>query len=338
MDSITHMALGAVVGEAIAGKSLGKRAMFYGAIAQSIPDIDFIAAFWLPASDNLLVHRGFTHSFLFGILVTLMLTLASQRWHRARKIPVSTWFLLFGIEILIHLVLDACNAYGVGWFEPFSHQRFSFHILFVADPFFSIGCGIALILLMTLDSKNPARRFWIIFGLITPCAYFLYAISNKLSVHRDMSKVLAHQHLKPTRLLTTPTPLNTWLWFVVAEDESGFHTGYYSTFDNPEKPILLTYFPKRDSLLEPLRETHDVKQLTRFSQGYYTVEQWGDTLVFNDLRFGQIAGWNDPTAEFVFHYYLNHPEANLMVIQRGRFSNWNRRTLRTMLRRIKADP
>jgi inner membrane protein len=329
--------LGAVVGEAIAGKSLGKRAMFYGAIAQSIPDIDFLAAFWLPAADNLLVHRGFTHSFLFGILATVVLAIISQRWHRPLKIPYSTWFLLYGVEILIHLILDACNAYGVGWFEPFDHQRFSFHILFVADPFFSIGSGIALILLMILDSKSPARRFWIVFGLITTSAYFLYAISNKLAIHRDTVKALNQQHINHTRLLTTPTPLNTWLWYVVAEDDSGFHIAHHSVFDNRQHPIPFTYFPKRDSLLEPLRETHDVKQLVRFSQNYYTVEQWGDTVVFNDLRFGQIAGWDDPQAKFVFHYYLNDPAANLMVIQRGRFSNWNRRTLRSMLSRIKGD-
>jgi inner membrane protein len=337
MDSITHIALGAVVGEAIAGKSLGKRAMFYGAIAQSIPDIDFLAAFWLPASDNLLVHRGFTHSFLFGTLATIILASLSQRWHRARKIPSSTWYLLFGIEILIHLVLDACNAYGVGWFEPFSHQRFSFHILFVADPFFSIGAGIALTLLIILDSKSLARRFWIVFGLITTSAYFLYAISNKLAIQRNTAIALSQQQLAPIRLLTTPTPLNTWLWYVVAEGDSGFHIAYHSVFDDPREPILFTYFPKRDSLLERYQETHDAKQLVRFSQNYYTLEQWGDTVIFNDLRFGQIAGWDDPHAKFVFHYYLNDPAANLMVIQRGRFSNWNRRTFRSMIKRIKGD-
>jgi inner membrane protein len=45
MDSITHIALGAITGEALAGKSLGKRAMILGAVAQSLPDIDFPLAF-----------------------------------------------------------------------------------------------------------------------------------------------------------------------------------------------------------------------------------------------------------------------------------------------------
>ena len=61
MDSITHIALGACMGEAFAGKTLGKKAMLWGALAQSIPDIDFIASFWMDTSSNLLAHRGFTH-------------------------------------------------------------------------------------------------------------------------------------------------------------------------------------------------------------------------------------------------------------------------------------
>ena len=44
MDSLTHLALGACMGEAFAGKTLGKKAMLWGAITQSIPDIDFIKA------------------------------------------------------------------------------------------------------------------------------------------------------------------------------------------------------------------------------------------------------------------------------------------------------
>ena len=69
MDSITHLALGACMGEAFAGKTLGKKAMLWGALAQSIPDIDFLASFWMNTTSNLLAHRGFTHSLLFCALI-----------------------------------------------------------------------------------------------------------------------------------------------------------------------------------------------------------------------------------------------------------------------------
>lgn len=338
MDSITHVALGAVVGEAIAGKSLGKRALFLGAIAQSIPDIDFLAAFFLSPADNLLAHRGFTHSFLFGALVALTLAALASRWYKAHHVPFSGWLFFFGLEIVIHLVLDACNAYGVGWLEPFSHRRFSFHVLFVADPFYSVAPVVAMIMLMSVSSRSPVRRFWIWFGILVSSAYLLYAISAKIMVTRQSRATLAQQRVSYKRLLTTPTPFNSLLWYVVAENGSGFYTGYRSVADDWTEPLLLHYFHKNDSLLsEEINERHDVKQLKRFSQGYYTIEQRGDTLLFNDLRFGQIAGWEYPDAKFVFHYYINYPEANLMVIQRGRFSNWNKRTFSSMVERMRGE-
>ena len=71
MDSLTHIALGACMGEAFAGQTVGRKAMLWGILAQSIPDIDFIASTWLDTTSNLLAHRGFTHSILFGVVVSL---------------------------------------------------------------------------------------------------------------------------------------------------------------------------------------------------------------------------------------------------------------------------
>ena len=70
------------------------------------------------------------------------------------------------------------------------------------------------------------------------------------------------------------------------------------------------------------------------SQGYYTVEQWKDTLVFNDLRFGQINGWQNPNSRFAFHYYLSHPEDNDLIVQRGRMAGVNMGSARVMWERI----
>jgi inner membrane protein len=67
------------------------------------------------------------------------------------------------------------------------------------------------------------------------------------------------------------------------------------------------------------------------------VEKWNDTLVFNDLRFGQIIGWEEPTERFVFHYFLSHPEDNKLVVQRGRFSGWTRSTPQRLLQRIRGN-
>src|SRR3954464_8348976 len=107
MDSLTHVAIGACIGELFLGKKIGKKAMLYGAIAASIPDIDFVASFWSSTADDLMVHRGFTHSFLFGVLFILAIAFLLRHRHRVENIPIKIWLLFIGTEIASHLFLDA---------------------------------------------------------------------------------------------------------------------------------------------------------------------------------------------------------------------------------------
>src|SRR5690554_7539050 len=68
MDSLTQIVLGAAVGEAVLGRKVGNRAMFYGAIAGTIPDLDVISSFFVDTVRALEIHRGITHSIFFSIV------------------------------------------------------------------------------------------------------------------------------------------------------------------------------------------------------------------------------------------------------------------------------
>lgn len=332
MDSLTHVVLGVALGEVMGRRSIGKGALILGAAAQSLPDIDFFAFLWTSTSEDLLAHRGFTHSIAFIVVMAPLLSLAasrflSGRWRPAWRFSFLQWLTFFGLQLAVHDFIDAFNAYGTGWFEPFNHTRVSFHTLFVADPLFTLG-PILSCLVIFLKFNNPRRIRLVWCGIAWSVLYLGYAVSNKMTIDHVVKNDLASQNISYQRLLTTPTPLNTWLWWVVAEDAEGFRIGFRSRFDSgPSK--LVRYVPKNDSLLLDLLN-EDVINLKRFSQGYYTVEKRGDTLVFNDLRFGQY-GWDDPSAPFVFRYYLNYPEYNQMVMQRGRFSRWNRENVESFL-------
>jgi inner membrane protein len=335
MDSITHIVLGACIGEVFVGKKIGKRALLLGAIAQSVPDIDFIASFWLSPTDDLLAHRGFTHSILFAALMTPFLAMVADRWRRPHHVAFRTWIWFFGLELFMHLLLDTANAYGTGWLEPFSHQRFSYHTLFVADPLFSIVPGIVSVALLLLRSHRRRRHFAL--AAIGWCSvYLVVSIVNKIVVERDATSIAASQHITFRRHFTTPTPFNIGLWYVVLESDSGYYIGYRSVFDRQLK-MDYHYFPRNDALLDSIRDHDDVIDLLRFSQGYYTVSTMNDKIVFSDLRFGQITGWQNSAAPFAFYYYLQHPEDNLLIIQRGRFKNWNKRTFLNLIRRIKGN-
>lgn len=328
--------MGACIGEAVAGKKLGKKAMLFGALAQSLPDIDAVASFWLDTSSDLLAHRGFTHSILFAVLSTVILGLAAQRVYRRKNIAALTWLLLFGINIFTHLFIDAFNAYGTAWFEPFSHRRISFNTLFVADLLFTIWPLAAFIALLVLKNSSNKRGIWWKAGIGLSVLYLAYSIINKMNVDADVKQSLSQQGIHYEKYLSTPTPLNNWLWFVAAGDSAGFYIGHRSVFDSDEQ-MEFHYFPRKDSLLKPVQESREVQNLKRFSQGFYTAEKWGDTLVFNDLRFGQMIGWYNPQERFVFHYFLQDYGENDLVVQRGRFAKWNEETIKAMIREIKGN-
>jgi inner membrane protein len=336
MDSLTHIAIGACIGELFLGNRIGKKAMLYGAIAASLPDIDFVASFWLKTPDDLMAHRGFTHSFLFAFLVVAGLAFLFRHRHRLENIPIRTWIIFMGTEILSHLFLDVFNAYGIGWFEPFSHYRYSFNALFVADPFFSVWPGIAALVLLLMPRQGSKRKAWARSGLILCSLYFFYALFNKFKIDNDSRYALLHQHIHYSEYLSTPAPFNNWLWFVTAKVDSGYYSGYRSVFDKTDS-INFHFSPRNDSLLKTIRDQEDLGQLLRFSQGFYTATNSENGVVFNVLRFGQMQGWQDPAAPWVFHYYLQDPDANHMVVQRGRFAGWNRKSVSAFIRRIKGE-
>ena len=73
MDSLTQIVLGAAVGEAVLGKKVGNKAMLYGAIAGTIPDLDTIVGKFLDPLTAIEIHRGISHSIVFSIAMAPLL-------------------------------------------------------------------------------------------------------------------------------------------------------------------------------------------------------------------------------------------------------------------------
>ncbi len=73
MDSLTQITLGAAVGELVLGRKIGNRAMFWGAVGGTIPDLDVFAGFIVSPLTDLALHRGFSHSIAFSIVAALFL-------------------------------------------------------------------------------------------------------------------------------------------------------------------------------------------------------------------------------------------------------------------------
>jgi inner membrane protein len=175
--------------------------------------------------------------------------------------------------------------------------------------------GIACVALVCLKKRALPRKTWWRMGLGLSGLYLIYCLINKTKIDSDVKDILEKQKISYTRYFTTPAPLQNWLWYVVANTDSGYYTGFRSLFDS-RKEIDFQYFPRNDSLLNPVESHKDLQKLLRFSQQWYTVESWGDTLVFNDLRFGQVIGWQIQR-KIRFSLLPAVPGRYALVVQRG---------------------
>lgn len=126
----------------------------------------------------------------------------------------------------------------------------------------------------------------------------------------EFKDALQNENIEYVEMDTRPTPLNTILWNAQVETETGYRMGYYSLFDS-KKVKFGKEFAKNHELLEPYKDQKVVQQLIHIAAGWYFVEKSeNDTLIFTDIRFGQL-GFEDDSP-FVFKYNLWENEDGIL--------------------------
>ncbi len=104
MDSLTQVILGASVGEVVLGRKIGNRAMLWGGIAATIPDLDVIVGkIFMDDLHSLAFHRGISHSIFFAVFFSFILAWL-VRWHYARGHHKQRWVQVMAIFLDIVLV------------------------------------------------------------------------------------------------------------------------------------------------------------------------------------------------------------------------------------------
>lgn len=334
MDSLTHLALGAALGEALLGKKIGRKAMLWGAIANTIPDLDVFAAPLFTDAQQLLVHRGITHSFLFAGLMSPLLGWLFSKWFNKSDVSWKGWAILFLTGMLSHIGIDSLTGYGTGWFEPFSTYRVSFNTIFVADLHYTLPLLICVIVAFIAKNGSPKRIKWNRAGLIISSAYLIFTIFNHEHVLKVMETSFKQQNLITEQFIVTPTPLNNYLWMAYTQDKQGSWIGYYSEFDKDQN-IQFHHVLRNDSLLTPFEHDPSFQLIKRFTKGHYCVTKIDSTLYLNDIRFGQEGGWDNPNAAFVFKFKLNE-QTKTAEMSRARFNGTLGDALSSLINRIKG--
>lgn len=118
---LAHGLLGASVVAAVHPRACNWKPLLFGAILANCPDLDLLLVWGL---DMRGLHRGFSHSPIFALLVTIVIWLIVGRkeWRTA---------MAYGLALLSHTVLDFAAAKaggGVMLLWPFSTERFKFGV------------------------------------------------------------------------------------------------------------------------------------------------------------------------------------------------------------------
>lgn len=338
MDSLTQIVLGAAVGEAVLGKKIGTRAMLWGAIAGTIPDLDVLLRFITDDITATEMHRGFSHSIVFSILVAPALAWIAYAIHKNKRPSVTRkdWIWLFFLALVTHPMLDMHTTWGTQFFWPFE-VRITYNNIFVVDPLYTIPFLICLIIAMCYKRTNSKRRFFNNLGLIVSTTYMALTFVFKGFGYHAVDDSLAKQGIDFVEIETKPTPFNTILWNAHIETKMGYRFGYYSLLDDDKPVIFSKEYPKNHHLIDSIRDKKEIQQLLKISKGWYTVEKEGGRLFFNDLRFGQF-GLNPNTAPILWRYEIYDKGDGKVHVKRIRPSLDNLGEVFSQLwRRLKGD-
>lgn len=302
MDSLTQIALGVAVADKVAGKKLGNKAFLYGAILGTIPDLDVVAGKFMDPIDSIDIHRGFSHSIVFFLLISPLIAWLLTKWERKNSLSFSTaWHMAFWC-LFTHVCLDAFTSWGTQIFWPLDY-RVDFKTIFVVDPMYTLPLIFCIIMAGRFKKDDIKRLQWTHRGLFISTAYLALTVVTKFYMLNKFESAMQQQNISYQNLMVKPSPMNIILWNANVQTENGYYLGDYSLLD--KSPVSFRFIEKNEHLLTSIADAPKVRQLQRISEGWYTVDTTASGWLINDLRFGLLHPYsNTKENSFVFSYHL----------------------------------
>lgn len=334
MDSLTQIVLGAAVGEAVLGKKIGNKAMLYGAIAGTIPDLDSFASYFTDTISAIEIHRGFSHSVVFSVLAAPLFGYLISKIERKSGVDWKDWSWLMFWGLFTHPILDSFTTWGTQLFWPLD-IRLAFKNIFVIDPLYTLPFLVLLIMAMRQKKTSIKRKKFNKLGLLISSAYLVVSLIFKGIAYNNFVQSLERQGIFYERIETRPTPFNTILWTANVEVKDAYLIGYYSLLDNQDI-IRFEAVPKNHHYLGDLKNDKNVQRLIKIAKGWYTISEREGYLYFNDLRFGKLNP-SDPDSEFVFSYKLIPENGSVRAEEVQKVPDEGRKIVKDLWERIKGN-
>ncbi|QKE62777.1 metal-dependent hydrolase [Aquipseudomonas campi] len=282
MDSLTQAVLGASIQGALLGRWQGRRALLYGAILGTLPDLDVLIDYGDAVAD-MTYHRGFSHSLLVLSALALLITLVARRLQPNPGYSARRLFLTIWLALITHPLLDAFTSYGTQLLWPIALPPVAWSSVFIIDPLYTLPLLVAVIAGLLRGLRE--RPQWLaICALGVSSLYLAFTVAGKWMAEQKVEQVLAQRGIQAEQLFSTPTPFNSLLWRVIVIDGEHYHEALVGWLD--DKPPQLERIPRGTALAKPLQHSPQHARLAWFTHDVLRYDQIGDQLIVTDLRLG----------------------------------------------------
>ncbi|TYP95403.1 inner membrane protein [Fodinibius salinus] len=270
MDPVTHGLIGATATQSTLSTNtdIHRSAAIVGLLAAMTADLDVLISNANDPLLNLEIHRQFSHSLIFipvGALIVASLLWFFMRNRLSFKQLYTFSFIGYGTAGLA----DMFTSYGTKLLWPFLDERFSWNIISVFDPLFSLG--IILAAGFAFYYRNP-KTAWLSCGWIL--LYLLFGFIQHERAETVAQKLAYNQNHQVNRMVIKPTIANTLLWSIRYEtgDTLYAHGVQLTPFADPviyegESAGILDwqkqYAPYKGSVVY-----EDIKRFDQLSEGY----------------------------------------------------------------------
>src|SRR5690606_6043995 len=327
MDSLTQAVLGASIQGALLGRWQGRRALLYGAMLGTLPDLDVVIDYGDAVAD-MTYHRGFSHSLLVLSLLAVAITLLARRLRPNPAYSTRRLFLAVWLALITHPLLDAFTSYGTQLLWPLQTPPIAWSSIFIIDPLYTVPLLVA-VLVGLLRGLRDRPQWLAISALCLSSLYLASTLAGKWMAEQRVQDVLVQRGIQADTLFSTPTPFNSLLWRVTVVDDADYHEALVGWFD--ERPPRLERIPRGAELAEVLRDSPQHRRLEWFTHGVLRYDRVGDELIVTDLRLG-MTGFHP--FRFVFAQYRDGRWQPLPVVDRLPFSRGSPEHLLVLWQRI----
>lgn len=268
MDPLTHGLIGSAAAQFPASKEKIRYAAISGFSSALLADADILISNPNDPLLNVELHRQFSHSLIFIPIGALIASLILWLFLKKKLSPKE----IYGYSLLGYAtagLMDSFTSYGTKLLWPFIDERYSWNIISVFDPLFTIG-----ILITALLSFYYRNKLFLWLGCLWIFCYLLFGFFQHERAEKKAYSFAEKQNQSIERLVIKPTIGNQLLWSIRYEAKNtlyahGLHLNPFTEskfYEGTSTPLL--DWRKEYDTYKGTTLYNDIQRFEKLSKGY----------------------------------------------------------------------